>query len=593
MAKIEPIKNKRGEVIYPITDTQAVEGLAEELAYKQETLVSGENIKKINGESILGGGNIIITGGGGTIAIDSELSETSENPVENKAVTQALNAKQDTLESGTNIKTINGESIVGQGDLFIQEGDPSAVKFAPQELTEEQKAQARANINAASLEDINNMDFVTAASLPTASESTMGYIYLIGPDVNNNYDRYFTQQEEDSYSWVPLGSTQINLSTYATQEEVDALNIKLRNLADTRYYGIFTSASNLPNEANERGYAYVGAATPLAIYEVDYDSDTEQWVWADTGVTVNAVQGEPGVGLDDVTAHTPADGTVVLHLSNGNTVTLALNHNHPQYAKAVICESLAEYTAISQKDPMTFYIVPEIALYLGNILVLEQGGAPLPYTPVSYIETDGDAYIDTGITGVPIKSAEIKVLAADGSDYTLLGSRGSSTDGEAKKFQMFRVVRFTSTSPESYKLGYGYYYSATSSSLTTDITNSVSDGTPFLAKGSFKSGAQSVSVKEEGDTTFKTHSTTYTKSITSSLSMYLFALNDNGTVGTKAPSGTKLYYCKIYSDENYSTLIFNGIPCYYNGEYGLWDKVSNTFFGAVSNSGTFTGPQIS
>ena len=65
MAKIEPIKNKKGEVIHPITDTQAVEGLAEELAYKQETLVSGENIKKINGESILGNGNLIIGGGGG------------------------------------------------------------------------------------------------------------------------------------------------------------------------------------------------------------------------------------------------------------------------------------------------------------------------------------------------------------------------------------------------------------------------------------------------------------------------------------------------------------------------------------------------
>nr|DAZ31042.1 MAG TPA: hypothetical protein [Caudoviricetes sp.] len=50
------------------------------VASKQDTLVSGQNIKTINGESILGEGNIEIQGGG-TITVDSELSTTSENPV--------------------------------------------------------------------------------------------------------------------------------------------------------------------------------------------------------------------------------------------------------------------------------------------------------------------------------------------------------------------------------------------------------------------------------------------------------------------------------------------------------------------------------
>ena len=45
---------------------------------------------------------------------------------------------------------------------------------------------------------------------------------------------------------------------------------------------------------------------------------------------------------------------------------------------------------------------------------------PLPYTPVEYIETDGVAYIDTGITGVPSKSAEIKVLPIEGSVVAVL-----------------------------------------------------------------------------------------------------------------------------------------------------------------------------
>lgn len=65
-----------------------------ELASKQDTLVSGTNIKTVNGQSLLGNGNIQIEGGG-TITVDSELSTTSENPVQNKVITNAINGKQD------------------------------------------------------------------------------------------------------------------------------------------------------------------------------------------------------------------------------------------------------------------------------------------------------------------------------------------------------------------------------------------------------------------------------------------------------------------------------------------------------------------
>lgn len=64
------------------------------VASKQDTLVSGTNIKTINGQSLLGEGNIEIQGGG-TITVDSELSTTSENPVQNKVITNAINGKQD------------------------------------------------------------------------------------------------------------------------------------------------------------------------------------------------------------------------------------------------------------------------------------------------------------------------------------------------------------------------------------------------------------------------------------------------------------------------------------------------------------------
>lgn len=164
--------------------------------------------------------------------IDSRLAKVS----------QLESGKQDNLVSGSNIKTINGESVLGSGNLAIQAGDTDAVKYVAQTLTDAQKAQARANIDAASLEDIQDMDFVTATTLPTASASTMGHIYLIGPDTNNNYDRYFTQESSGSYSWVSLGSTEIDLSTYATQEELNQLEAKvdaLNNMASVTQDGMF------------------------------------------------------------------------------------------------------------------------------------------------------------------------------------------------------------------------------------------------------------------------------------------------------------------------------------------------------------------
>mgnify|MGYP001105822298 CR=1 FL=1 len=161
-----------------IANAQAIQG-------KQDKLVSGTNIKTINNQSILGSGNISIEGGG-TVTVDSALSDTSENPVQNKVITarvtsietslgskanasdiptkvsqlendstyqtkanldtalesyaktsdvnsknalqdEAIQSKQDKLISGTNIKTINNQSILGEGNISIEAGSSITV----------------------------------------------------------------------------------------------------------------------------------------------------------------------------------------------------------------------------------------------------------------------------------------------------------------------------------------------------------------------------------------------------------------------------------------------------------------------------------
>lgn len=176
------------------TSAQTDTAISNATSGKQDTLVSGTNIKTINNESLLGSGNIVIQGGsgggsytagnniditndvisvtglatingsaiteGGNIVIQGgggsgggetviELTQAQYDVLTEyaqdttyiitdapsvdldnyytsaqteSAITAQTSLKQDTLVSGTNIKTINGQSILGNGDIYISQG---------------------------------------------------------------------------------------------------------------------------------------------------------------------------------------------------------------------------------------------------------------------------------------------------------------------------------------------------------------------------------------------------------------------------------------------------------------------------------------
>lgn len=62
----------------------------------------------------------------GGVPADSTFSSTSTNPLQNKVITEKFaevdRDKQEALVSGENIKTINGESILGKGNITLQGG---------------------------------------------------------------------------------------------------------------------------------------------------------------------------------------------------------------------------------------------------------------------------------------------------------------------------------------------------------------------------------------------------------------------------------------------------------------------------------------
>ena len=114
-----------------------------QLSGKQDKLTSGTNIKTINNQSILGSGNIDIQGGGSesvawgditgkpdfkAVAISGSYDDLTNKPTIPTKTSELTNdsgfvndyqlsGKQDKLISGTNIKTINNESILGSGNI--------------------------------------------------------------------------------------------------------------------------------------------------------------------------------------------------------------------------------------------------------------------------------------------------------------------------------------------------------------------------------------------------------------------------------------------------------------------------------------------
>lgn len=79
---------------------------------KQINVFTAPNrFKTINGQSIIGTGNIDVSGGGGGITIDAALSTSSTNPVQNKVITNKLNDK---LEAVSVANIVSGTSTLGQ-----------------------------------------------------------------------------------------------------------------------------------------------------------------------------------------------------------------------------------------------------------------------------------------------------------------------------------------------------------------------------------------------------------------------------------------------------------------------------------------------
>lgn len=177
---------------------------------------------------------------------DLALSTTSENPVQNKVITTALNNKQDTLVSGTNIKTINNTSILGSGNIDIGGGGVNVVQTTGTSTTDvmSQNAVTTALNNKQNSGNYWNLDaepqrLTEATSIINENPSVQtSAIKIYGYDYQNrNFDnlyefkyingnplfrnKYGSEVEVESYGNLSLVETSA-ITTSVTSSSTDA-----------------------------------------------------------------------------------------------------------------------------------------------------------------------------------------------------------------------------------------------------------------------------------------------------------------------------------------------------------------------------------
>lgn len=191
---------------------------------------------------------------------------------------------------------------------------------------------------------------------------------------------------------------------------------------------------------------------------------------------------------------------------------------------------------------------------------------PLPkgYLPADYIQGNG-GYIDTGVEAASPIKVNIRFLAPQNGDYSLLGARKGN-------IRLYPAHIYNN----ALNIGYSALYRVDAGDYNKflDVTSEL------------RNGLQSCSI---GGTT--KYTSQVSNDVALGLNLYLFACNLNGTANYFAPAATKIGRCQIYtsgvthSGYTYLEMIRDFIPCINpDGIAGFYDVVQQRFYGSANNN---------
>ena len=282
MAKypVKLLKDKDGTAFIPVVNSDSIitpEGdtLNDLLEEKQDLLTSGTNIKTINNESLLGSGNISIQGGGDATDVQVNGVSITQNNVANIATQTAYNALTNKIATKNDIPTQTSQLTNNSG----------YITSSVDNLTNYTKTNDLSEVaTSGSYEDLSDKP-----TIPTVNNGTLT-IQKNGTDVQT-----FTANQSSNVTANITVPTQVseltNDSGYTTNtgtitkvqaNGTDVASSGTANIpaATTSKYGV-TKLSSATNSTSE-----VLAATPKAV-KAAYDLAASKGTGTITGVSVN------------------------------------------------------------------------------------------------------------------------------------------------------------------------------------------------------------------------------------------------------------------------------------------------------------------
>lgn len=200
------------------------------------------------------------------------------------------NGKQDTLVSGTNIKTINGNSILGSGDITISGGQvtsvngqigdvvidiPDVSNFITRSVDDLVNYYKKSETYTQS--EVNNLigaiqqfHYEIVQTLPATGATNI--LYLV-PKSESQTTNYYDEYVYANNNWEKIGDTEIDLSNYVT---VTQLNTALSN---------YTTTAQLTTLLNAKQDTIQYETMPTA--SADNVGDIVQYVGATTNDYIN------------------------------------------------------------------------------------------------------------------------------------------------------------------------------------------------------------------------------------------------------------------------------------------------------------------
>ena len=324
--------------------------------------------------------------------------------------------------------------------------------------------------------------------------------------------------------------------------------------------------------SNTSGQMFLGYRTKNNVHK-EYDLLFEKKRVYTYTTDISALDGDGNATATVTIDGTAADPVVKIGLNTElNLYIFAMNHNGSPYGYSKTrCYGLKIWQdgaivrdfkpCVKDNHAGLYDTVSETIFYSGSGTDLTYDtNCDVPDAFIDYVESFGNSYVDTKVTGRSGTEAKMEMAwMGTSSDQALLDSR----DGTNKRFYL--AHRNTG---DKWLWGYGSYGNF----------GSLTPGERYHVDSSYAVGAQTITVREGGSdgTVVSSYEGTSDTDIDTGRSLYLFCCNQSGSALAKQYWGkARVYWLQLFQD---GELVRDFRPCLKYGQAALYDDVSKTIF---------------